>query len=219
MTESPWVLVGFFVTAFVVGLSGAVMPGPVTTVTMGHVARRGLWAGPLVSSGHAIVEGLLVTTLALGAATFLNSPVVTGVIAVMGAAVLFWMGYSMVGEGRKGDAPAKPNVGKSPLGPVAGGMLASVFNPYWFVWWSTVGVGYFAMVRQWGALGVVTFFLGHVLADFAWLTVVALALTGGRSVMSDQVLQRLFVALGVFLVFMGAGFLVFGMGRLLGVGA
>lgn len=213
---SSWALLGFFATAFMVGLSGALMPGPVTTVTMAHVARRGAWAGPLVSTGHAIAEGALVAALALGASTLLASDWVTGGVAVLGAIVLTRMGWGMVGEGRNGVAlgtGGAPQVSR--LGPVLGGVLASVSNPYWFVWWSTVGVGYFAMAQPWGTIGVATFFAGHLMADFAWLTAIALALTGGRAALSDRAYSRLLIIMGIFLVILAAGFLLFGTRRLL----
>jgi len=63
-------LAGIAVAAFGIGLSGAVMPGPVTSVTLANVGRKGVMAGPLVTFGHGIVEGLLVLALALGRGLF-----------------------------------------------------------------------------------------------------------------------------------------------------
>src|SRR5690606_24287419 len=79
---------GIAAAAFGIGLSGAVMPGPVTSVTLAAAGRWGAAAGPLVTLGHGIVEGLLVLALALGAGRFLELPAVTGTISVLGAAVL-----------------------------------------------------------------------------------------------------------------------------------
>ena len=60
------------------------MPGPVTSVTLANVGRKGVMAGPLVTFGHGVVEGLLVLALALGAGGFLASTLVTGTIADLG---------------------------------------------------------------------------------------------------------------------------------------
>jgi len=51
-----WILAGVPITSFVVALSGALMPGPLLTVTVGEATRRGFWAGPLIILGHGILE-------------------------------------------------------------------------------------------------------------------------------------------------------------------
>ena len=53
---NPLVLAGLASTSFIVALSGALMPGPLLTVTVGEAARRGFWAGPLIMVGHALLE-------------------------------------------------------------------------------------------------------------------------------------------------------------------
>jgi len=48
-----------FSTAFVVGLSGALMPGPVTAVTAEHSLKKGIIAAPMVTLGHGVMEALV----------------------------------------------------------------------------------------------------------------------------------------------------------------
>jgi len=55
-----------FLTDFAVGLSGAMMPGPISTITLAQSVKRGVRAGPLITTGHALMEGLLVVALAFG---------------------------------------------------------------------------------------------------------------------------------------------------------
>ena len=50
---SLWFL---FWSAFLVGFSGAMMPGPVLTATISEVMKRGFKAGPLIVLGHALLE-------------------------------------------------------------------------------------------------------------------------------------------------------------------
>ena len=45
-------------TSFVIAFSGAIMPGPLLTITIGESVKRGARAGPLIIVGHAILEGL-----------------------------------------------------------------------------------------------------------------------------------------------------------------
>jgi len=145
-----------FWTALVVGFSGAMMPGPLLTVTIGESMRRGFVAGPLIVLGHAILEILLVVLLVLGLAQFLASEWVNTVIALVGGAFLVYMGWSMTRDawrGRvsldlgspEGSASAVPDTARvsTPrpgMHPVAAGILVSLSNPYFTFWWATVGL-------------------------------------------------------------------------------
>lgn len=205
---------GIAAAAFGIGLSGAVMPGPVTSVTLANVPRSGVMAGPLVTLGHAVVEGLLVTALALGAGRFLALSPVTGTIAVLGALVLAWMGWGMISEARKGAVdPAAAGAGSRLPPPVVGGALASLANPYWYLWWATVGFGSVAVVQAWGGLGIASFFIGHITADFVWLTALSFALGKGRRLMTPKVYRGLIGGLGLFLLLFSCLFFAFGVSK------
>lgn len=208
-------LAGIVAAAFGIGLSGAMMPGPVTSVTLANVGHKGTKAGPLVTLGHAIVEGLLVLALALGAGSFLADARVTGVIAIVGAFVLVWMGKGMIAESRRNTAAVGEGAVESSRmpRPIVGGMLASVANPYWYVWWATVGFSSVAVVQRWGGLGVAAFFGGHIMADLVWLTLLAGALHHGRKLMTARVYNGIIAALGLFLLVFSGLFLYFGITR------
>ncbi|MBM4276007.1 MAG: lysine transporter LysE [Deltaproteobacteria bacterium] len=204
-----WVLAGIPITSFIVALSGALMPGPLLTVTVGEAARRGFWAGPLLMVGHALLEGALVILLVVGVAAWLNRPVILGSVAVLGAAMLGWMGLALVKASRHSrlefDAQAQ-----SGLHPVATGILMSLANPYWLIWWLTIGLGYVIFAQKYGLLGVVLFYAGHILADFAWYSLVSGAVAQGRRFLSDQVYRGFLACCGFFLFAFGGYFAVQG---------
>ena len=88
-------LLTIFISSFVIALSGAMMPGPLLTVTISESSRRGFIAGPLLIAGHAILELALVSALLLGLAPFFQMPVVFVVTALTGALILLWMAFNM----------------------------------------------------------------------------------------------------------------------------
>ncbi len=79
---NSWILAGVASTSFIVALSGALMPGPLLTVTVGEAARRGFWAGPLIMVGHSLLELALVLLLLVGLGAWLNQPVILGTVGV-----------------------------------------------------------------------------------------------------------------------------------------
>lgn len=206
-----------FFTAFVVGLSGAMMPGPLLTVTIGESARRGFVAGPLLVLGHGILELALVVALALGLSAWLSAPAVGRAIALLGGAFLAYMGWGMARDAWLGrvelglePAPGNPPAGSRGLHPVVAGALVSLSNPYWSLWWATVGLSYIVFALKQGAPGLASFFAGHISSDLVWYGLVAAAVAGGRRFLSQGVYRAVLVACGVFLIFLGASFVYMG---------
>lgn len=216
-----------FWTALVVGFSGAMMPGPLLTVTIGESVRRGFMAGPLIVLGHAVLEIVLVVLLVLGLARWLASDQVHTVIALVGGAFLVYMGWSMTRDAWRGrvslnlNTPgnAGPPAGKSAgaagpkvfgsgMHPVTAGILVSLSNPYFTFWWATVGLGFIVTSIAFGTAGLVAFITGHLLSDLIWYSLVSGAVAGGRRFMSQQVYRGVIAVCGVFLVGLGAYFFI-----------
>ena len=209
-----WVLVGIATTSFIVALSGALMPGPLLTVTVGEAARRGFWAGPLIIVGHALLELALVLLLLVGLGAWLHRPLILGLVGVGGAAMLGWMGMGLVKASRHSHLEFDPQ-GNAGLNPVVAGVLMSAANPYWLIWWLTIGLGYVMFSMKYGWLGVGLFFIGHILADFAWYTLVSGGVAQGRHFISDRIYQGFLAGCGVFLFGFGGYFAVQGVKFLL----
>lgn len=210
-------LAAIFSTAFLVGFSGAMMPGPLLTVTIGESARRGFIAGPMIVLGHAILEVLLVVALALGLAALLTAPVVAPVIALIGGTFLVYMGWTMARDARAGKVDIELKVeeeetmsGGRRLHPVWAGVLISLSNPYWSLWWATVGLGYITLSLKRGVTGLSVFFTGHILADLVWYCLVAAAVAGSRRLLKPNVYRGILVLCGLFLIWLGGYFVYYG---------
>jgi len=61
--------------------------------------------------------------------------------------------------------------------PLISGILMSVANPYWIIWWATIGLVIFSIHPVW-FLGIAFFFAGHILADLVWYSLIAAAVAG-----------------------------------------
>ena len=203
-------LAALAVGSFVIALSGALMPGPLLTITIGESARRGARAGPLLMVGHGILEGVLVVVILSGLSAFLTDDRFKLVSFLLGGTVLFIMGCSMIRQSSsiRFDAIMQ---GESKGGNlILLGIAGSLSNPYWIIWWATIGLGYLFAAIKTGIPGVISFFAGHIAADFAWYCLVSAAVARGRSIFSNTRYRRLILGCGIFLLFFGAWFLLEG---------
>lgn len=94
--------------------------------------------------------------------------------------------------------------------PVLAGIFISLSNPYWSLWWATVGLGYITISLKQGSLGLVTFFTGHILSDLVWYSFVAAMIAGGRRFLKPVVYQGTLVICGLFLIGLGGYFIFWG---------
>jgi threonine/homoserine/homoserine lactone efflux protein len=188
-----------FATSFVVALSGAVMPGPLLTVTISESSRRGVMTGPLLIVGHALLELALVLALLMGLAPFLRMEPVFITIALAGSAVLLWMGIGML-KALPGMTLMTDGGASGGTNLILSGIVLSLVNPYWSIWWATIGLGYIIHSMNAGTMGVVAFFTGHVLGDLFWYAAVSTAIWRGRRLLSDRGYRLLIGTCGIFLI-------------------
>ena len=204
-------ITALFATAFLVGLSGAMMPGPLLTVTIAESAHRGFKAGPLIVLGHALLELALIIALLAGLSFYLKKPVVTNVISLVGGGFLIFIGLNMIRDVIKGRVSLeqnKNNTGKGmTMHPVVAGILVSLSNPFWIVWWATIGLTYLTLALKSGTAGIASFFTGHIMADLLWYSLIAAAVAGGRRFLKQQVYQVIIILCGVFLTGLGGYFI------------
>lgn len=208
-----------FVTSLIVGLSGAATPGPLLMVNITEVARRGFWAGPAVALGHSLLELVTVLLLSLGLSQVLQTGAVPGLVGLLGGLFLLWMGQGIIRSAASLSLSATVAAARHEprSGPVLAGITASLSNPYWLVWWATVGASLMLTSLTLGFLGLVVFYLGHISADFAWYTFVGAIVATGRRLMTDRVYRGLLVACALFLLALGGFFILSGVGAFLGL--
>ncbi|NTW77263.1 MAG: LysE family transporter, partial [Syntrophaceae bacterium] len=154
-----------------------------------------------------------VITLLMGLAPFLQLPAVFVATALIGSAILFWMAWGMFRSlpslHLSWDADRKQR-----SNPVLSGILMSVVNPYWIIWWATIGLGYILYSWQFGLVGVAFFFTGHILADFVWYSIVTATVAGGRHFLTDRLYRGLIAVCATFLVVFAGYFAYAGLTKL-----
>lgn len=215
-----------FITALIVGYSGALVPGPMFTLVVAHSAKHGARSGLLITCGHALLEFLLLGGLALGLTQILAKSAVTASISVAGGTVMMAMGGMMVVQSllrRLAVLPvASPRnedtVRRYPAGlglRQAGlGIVVSVSNPYFLLWWASIGAAYYVSAAIYGIPGVLAFFFGHILADFTWYGAIGYVTGYGKRFLAPKAYMLIILACGIALIGLGIYFLSKGMTHL-----
>jgi threonine/homoserine/homoserine lactone efflux protein len=194
--------------ALVTGLSGAMMPGPVLALVVSETGRRGFWASPEIISGHAVLELVLVVAMVVGLRRYLQSLAVFVFLGLVGGGMLIWMAWGMVTFGLSG-----PEIETaSATGPIRSAFLAgaviSLANPYWSVWWATVGASFLQRAAAAGTVATGLFFVGHVSSDYLWYAVVGWIVAVNRRLLTGSVYQWLLYSCAALIGGMGVYFVV-----------
>jgi threonine/homoserine/homoserine lactone efflux protein len=201
---------------WIIGFSGAAMPGPVTALIVTETTKRGFIAGPLITLGHVSLEIIMVAALYVGLSDMLNQNRVTGGIGIVGGIVLMWLGIDMVTNAWRNRISLKlsrrlgTESGSASRHPFLGGIITTLVNPYWFLWWATVGATFLIQFRAYPMIGVLAFYFGHTLADWTWNNFVAFVVASGRRLVSDRLYRGILIACGLFMIGMSVYFLISG---------
>jgi threonine/homoserine/homoserine lactone efflux protein len=194
---------GTLALGFGIGLTGAIVPGPTLVATIDSSLRGGWMAGPRVILGHILVEaGLLVAVLA-GFAPFL-SRYTTGIFLVGGCALIAFGCLTLAGS-RKAEM-LRTNGAKYPE-PVLAGILTTVSNPYFWIWWVTLGGALLLAIIPGGIVPVAGFVAGHWAADLGWYTLVSAGIHKGRFLVGLRAYRGILAVCGAFLILFGLFFL------------
>lgn len=159
--------------------------------------------GPKVVIGHALVE-LIIFILIIGG---LSVAMVghSSLIAVVGGIALIIFGILTLLSSRK--ATMTRSEDEMIANPYLAGILTSIANPYFWVWWLSVGSAMVLEGLRSGILLASIFLVGHWSADFGWYTLVSASLDRGRSILSEANYQKVLALCGVFLILFGAYYL------------
>jgi len=207
-------LAGIFISSFLIALSGAMVPGPVLSVTITESVKRGVWAGPMIIAGHGMLEVVFILLLLGGFAEFLNNRIFISTVGMLGGCYLIWMSVMMAKDIKR--MTINFHGGRNVWGgPVVAGVMTSLANPYWIIWWATIGLGYVIVSMRYGINGVVIFFMGHILADFSWYSMISFAVSKGKRFLNDGLYRNIMGICAFMLLFFGSLFFLWGVRNLI----
>lgn len=193
-------------TVVVTSLSGVMMPGPMFTVTIAK-SMKSPWAGVLVSLGHAVIEVPLILLVYFGLGHFFQNDIVKLVLSVAGGGMIVWMGIDLFRARHKLAEGGKD----TSYNAFVAGILMSGLNPFFLVWWATVGsLLLMSFIDAVGTWGMPFFIIVHWLCDLVWLSLVSFTIYKTHRFWGKKVQEWIFIILSLALLYFGLQFIING---------
>lgn len=189
----------------VISFSGVMMPGPMFAVTLAK-SYKSPWAGTQISLGHAIIEVPLILLIYFGFAQFFENSIVRLVLSILGGSMIIWLGISMF--------RARVEVvqkGKDlPYNAFTAGILTSIFNPFFLLWWATIGSMLIMRILDFSTTWLIVFIIVHWLCDLLWLSLISILIYRTHTLWGRKFQEWIFIACSLLLIGFGAWFLISG---------
>ena len=189
----------------VISLSGVMMPGPMFAVTLAK-SFKSPFAGVRIALGHAVVEVPVILLIYFGFAQIFEDNLVQIVLSLAGGAMIVWLGVAMfrararvVREGKDLSYSA-----------FTAGIITSGLNPFFLLWWATVGSLLVVRFLEFGLGGLAIFTISHWLVDLVWLSFVSVLVYRTHRFWGKRFQEGVFIATSLLLVGFGAWFMVSG---------
>lgn len=192
----------FLLQAAAISLSGVLAPGPITTATLSLGAGR-RHAGAWIALGHGMVEFPLMCLILAGVGVFMKTRHFQIGVGLAGGIVLVAMAVMMLGSLRR---PAGPAVGSQATGPLWTGVVLTGGNPYFLLWWATVGLALTTRAIDLGVWAFVLFALIHWLCDLVWLEFLSVASFQGAKLLGPRTQVVIQMVCAVAMIGFGAWF-------------
>jgi len=189
----------------VISFSGVMMPGPMFAVTLAK-SYRSPWAGTQIALGHAVIEVPLILLIYFGFAQFFENSIVQLVLSILGGGMIIWLGIGMFRVRAKVVKEGKD----LPYSAFTAGILTSGLNPFFLLWWATIGSLLVMRFLEFGIGGLTVFIIVHWLCDLVWLSFVSVLVYRTHSLWGRKFQEGVFIACSLLLAGFGIWFMISG---------
>ena len=203
--------------------SGVLSPGPLFFTNLIYGSKKGAHAGIKIAYGHTIVELPLIIILALSLSKLLFVDLTSNgnlkIIALIGGISITLFSLIQIRSiiARKAivaDVNDTNNMNNNYFlkikserrkGPIIVGIIFSALNPFFLIWWSTVGLKLISdSILLFGiVMGILFTFFFHIWMDYAWLISTSYMISKGVSILKARFYNVLLFLLSIVLALYG----------------
>ena len=195
----------FVIIVIAISASGVMAPGPLFAANVSYGLREGSKSGVKMAIGHTIVEFPLVILLGIGVFSLEAFPEFRAIISIVGAITLFVFAFIQI----KNVLQNNKDITSIPKhGPLITGITLSALNPFFIIWWLTIG---FKLISDamliWAFSGILIVFFLHIWMDFVWLGGISFLASKSSRMLSNRNYKAIMIGLSSLLVYFGITFL------------
>ena len=196
----------FAIIVIIISASGVMAPGPLFVANVSYGLREGTKSGVKMAIGHTIVEFPLVILLGIGVFSLESFPEFRTIISIVGAITLFVFAFVQI----KNVLQNNRDITSIPkYGPLITGITLSALNPFFIIWWLTIG---FKLISDamliWAFSGILIVFFLHIWMDFVWLGGISFLASKSSRMLSNRNYKIIMIGLSSLLVYFGITFLL-----------
>ena len=213
-TDSSMTLLDIGLQIILVSVSGVLSPGPLFFANLVLSKNGGFWSGIKIAIGHTIVELPVIILYSIPLIIFTSQSVTFSIInfiSVIGGISLIAFGILFVVKIISKNNKHNYLIDSSRIEkPVIAGMLFTGINPFFFLWWISVGIKLISdSIALLGyPIGIAFLFLVHVWMDYAWLGLTSYFASRGISVLRSQYHKFIILILTIPLFYYGINFIL-----------
>ncbi len=208
------ILVGWFILS----LTGALAPGPLSAAVVMQTNKRGKLHGMLPMIGHAIVEIGIIAVIILSVQMVIENQLIIDLMKGGGGLVIILFGFVALREYRYNDNLQSKESEETMSSATAAeatiqGALVSILSPYFLLWW--IAAGFTAVSSLMETLEVGTVFLAgvlvylvHISTDLLFGVVLAVGTEKAGKKAKVGGINWISVMVGVFQIVLGMWFLL-----------
>ncbi|MGB1429591.1 MAG: LysE family transporter [Nitrosopumilus sp.] len=198
-------IIEFAIIVIIISASGVMSPGPLFAANITYGLKYGTKAGIKIAIGHSLVELPLIILLGIGIFSLEIFPEFKIIISILGAITLFVFAFMQIKSTLKKNEKSET---KLKQGPIITGVLLSALNPFFIIWWLTIGLKLISdAMAIWAFVGILIVFVLHVWMDFVWLGTTAFLISKSKKIISNTNYKILILALSAILIYFGITFL------------
>ncbi|MBS7611423.1 LysE family transporter [Candidatus Bathyarchaeota archaeon] len=199
----------FILYVSVITISGALSPGPLTVATIIHGSKGGLKAGLGCALGHTIVELPLVILIWFGLLSLISQTVKQFLGIVGGLALIVFSMLQLRGSLKLSQSSSNSEVSLE-RGSILTGIMLSGLNPYFLLWWFSIGSVLVYEAMDLGLIqGLTIMYISHVWLDYLWLGLLAYLSKYGRKILGLKIYRYILMLFSLILMVFGVSWIYF----------